>query len=327
MNNIAKIWTVARKEYTDVLKNKVFLIFLLFLLFLIGTSIMVASFDFQSKLTVYKNALLKLQRSGQTVENLSEPQFYPLQLLRGAIEFLEIIGAILAIVLGYLSVAKEKGNNTLQLILTRPISRLSIFLGKLLGNALLLISVSGTVFVGISLVIEIFGKTALTGEQYFRIFLTFIFTIIYLLIFFSISALLSTLLKSLPNALIISFVIWILFVLIIPQIGDTMDPDNQVPGGLFNSLHIAKADQLVILEKFSRYEKTRDNLEQTSLTKHYERLAFAILGIKDTYNGKSLNFVFNDRMGDAWWISLASILFGIAGAMVFAKKQMLWKEE
>ncbi len=327
MNNIAKIWDVAKKEYTDALKNKVFLVFLLFLLFLIGTSIVVTSFDFQSKVAVYQNALLKLQQSGQIVENLSEPQFFPLQLLRGAIEYLEIIGAILAIVLGYLSIAKEKGNNTLQLILTRPISRLSIFLGKLLGNALLLISVSGIVFAGISLVVEVIGKTMLTGPQFFRILLTFVFTVVYLLIFFSISALLSILLKSLPNALIVSFLIWILFVLIIPQIGDTMDPDNQVPGGLFNSLHIEKANQLLILEKFSRYEKTRDSLEQTSLTKHYERLAFALLGIKDTYNGKSLDFVFHDKIGDVWWITLASILFGSAGAMIFAKKQMLWKEE
>jgi len=327
MNNARKIFAVAKKEYTDAIKNKVFLVFLAFLLFLIGTAIIVASFDFQSKVAVYQDALLKLQQSGQVVENLSEPQFFPLQLLRGAIEYLEIIGAILAIVLGYLSIAKEKGNNTLQLILTRPISRLSIYLGKLLGNALLLIFVSGIVFVGISLVIEINGKTALTGEQYYRISLTFIFTVIYLLIFLSISVLLSTFMKSLPNALIISFVIWILFVLIIPQIGDTLDPDNQVPGGLFNSLHIEKANQLLILEKFSRYEKTRDSLEQTSLTKHYERLAFAILGIKDTYNGKSLDFVFHDKIGDVWWISFASILFGALGAVIFVKKRMLWKEE
>lgn len=327
MNNAAKIFAVAKKEFTDALKNKVFLVFLAFLLFLIGTSIVVASFDFQSKVVVYQNALIKLKQSGQVVENLSEPQFFPLQLLRGAIEFLEIIGAILAIVLGYLSIAKEKGNNTLRLVLTRPISRLSFYSGKFLGNALLLVSVAGIVFVGVTLVVEVVGKTMLTGPQLFRILLTFAFTIIYLLIFFSISAALSTLMKSLPNALIVSFVIWILFVLIIPQIGDTMDPDNQVPGGLFNSLHIIKADQLVILEKFSRYEKTRDSLEQTSLTKHYERLAFALLGIKDTYNGKSLDFVFHDKIGDVWWISLASILFGAAGAMMFVKKRMLWKEE
>ena len=327
MNNVAKIFAVAKKEYNDALKNKVFLVFLTFLLFLIGTSIVVASFDFQSKVAVYQNALIKLRKSGQVVENLSEPQFFPLQLLRGAIEYLEIIGAILAIVLGYLSIAKEKGNNALQLILTRPLSRFSFYMGKFLGNALLLISVSGIVFVGITFVVEVIGKTTLTGPQLFRILLTFAFTVIYLLIFFSISALLSTLMKSLPNVLIISFVIWILFVLIIPQIGDTLDPDNQVPGGLFNSLHIEKANQLLILEKFSRYEKIRDSLEQTSLTKHYERLAFALLGIKDTYNGQSLDFVFHDRAVDAWWISLASILFSSAGALVFVKKRMLWKEE
>jgi ABC-2 type transport system permease protein len=327
MNNIAKIWAVAKKEYVDALRNRVFLAFLFFLLFLIGVSIVVATFDFQSKMVIYQKALSELQQSGQIIENLSAPQFFPLQLLRGAIEYLEIIGAILAIILGYLSIAKEKGNNTLQLILTRPISRFSVYLGKFLGNILLIISALGFIFIGIILVVDVIGKTMLTSDQLYRILFTFIFTIAYLLIFFSISALLAIWFKSLPNALIISFVIWIFFVLVIPQVGDTMDPDNQVPGGLFNSLHIEKSGQTIILEKFLVYEKTRDALEQASFTKHYERLVFAILGIKDMYNGKSLAFIFNDRVTDVWWIILADIFFCATGATVFVKKRTLWREE
>ncbi len=327
MNSYFQILTIAKKEFGDALKNKVFLTFLLFLIFLTGVSIIVASADFQNKVMAYKIAILQLQQSGQVVESLTAPQFFPLQLLRGTIEYFEIIGAVLAIVLGYLSIAREKGNNTLQLLLTRPIKRITFFVGKLLGNVFLLTTVSAIIFLGIYLVLLVIGKTTLTSTETIKFFLSFLFSIIYLLTFFSISVILSLVCRSLPNALIISFVIWILFVLVVPQIGDTMDPDNQVPGGLFASIHMNKPDSLTILAQFSKYEHTRDALEQSSLTKHYERLDFALLGIKDTYNEKPLSFIFKDRKADVWWLSLSMIITWLLSALIFIKKQTIWRED
>src|ERR1035437_9431715 len=115
-------------------------------------------------------------------------------------------------------------------------------------------------------------------------------TVLYLFIFFSLSALLTIIVKHPSNALIFSFVIWLFFVLIVPQIGDTMDTDNQVPGGFFNAIHVNKEQSNIILKDFSTYEKLRNDTEEISITKHYERLVFAFLGIKDIYNGKSLVF-------------------------------------
>ena len=241
-----QIITVAKKEYTDALKNRVFLTFLLFLVGLTVISICIGSLDFQSKVSVYQRAYLQLVQSGQSASNLAKPEFYPLQLLRGSIEYLEIIGAVLAIALGYLSIAKEKGNNTLQLILTRPVSRVFFFLGKLIGNALLLLSVSAIVFVCIYLIVTLIGGVQLSPTETLKVISSLIFTWVYLSIFFALSATLALLLRSLPNALILSFVIWILFVLIVPQIGDTMDTDNQVPGGFFNAIHVDKPQSKII---------------------------------------------------------------------------------
>ena len=212
-----QLLTIAQKEYNDALKNKVFLAFLLFLVGLTVISIYIGSLDFQSKVAVYQTAYQELITNGQPVANLTKPQFYPLQLLRGSIEYLEIIGAVLAIALGYLSIAKERGNNTLQLILTRPISRLSFFLGKLLGNALLLFSISAVVFASIYCIVTFIGGAQLTLSETMKIAVSFLFSWIYLGIFWALSAILALLLRSLPNALILAFVIWILFVLIIPQ--------------------------------------------------------------------------------------------------------------
>lgn len=326
MNNIYQIITVAKKEYKDALKNKVFLIFVSFLLILTFVSIVVSSFDFQAKVISYKTALAELQARHQIVQNLTAPEFYPLQLLRGTIEYIEIIGAILAIVLGYLSIAKEKGNNTLQLLFTRPISKMKLFFGKFIGNILLLTSVSGFMFFGIYLIISLIGKTVLTNIEIEKIFLSFIFSIIYLSTFFSISVLFALIFKSLSNSLILSFIVWIIFVLVIPQIGDTLDPDNQVPGGLFNKIGITqKSDQLIILKDFSSYEKARDSLEQSSFTKHYERLVFALLGIKDTYNGKTINFIINDKNSDILWLFSAMILSSTLTLIIFTKNKLINK--
>ncbi len=262
-NNMFQILTVGKKEYIDALRNKVFLTFLLFLVGLTIISIYVGSLDFQGKVSVYQKAYQQLIQSGQSAGNLTKPEFYPLQLLRGSIEYLEIIGAVLAIVLGYLSIAKEKGNNILQLILTRPISRVSFFLGKLLGSSLLIFSVAAVVFLCIYVIVTLIGGAQLIALETIKVLSSFFFSWIYLSIFFALSATLALLLRSLPNALILAFVLWILFVLIIPQIGDTMDTDNQMPGGFFNAIHIDKPQSKIILQQFTFYEIVRNGLSGT----------------------------------------------------------------
>lgn len=323
MTNMFKILTIAKKEFTDALKNKVFLTFLLFLVGLTIISIFVGALDFQSKVSAYQNAYQQLIQGGQSAETLTKPEFYPLQLLRGSIEYLEIIGAVLAISLGYLSIAKERGNNTLRLIFTRPISKSSFMFGKLVGNALLLLFISIVVFFSIYIVITFVGGVQPSLSETLKICSSLLFTWIYLLIFFLISATLSLLFKSLPNALILGFVLWILFVLIIPQIGDTMDTDNQVPGGFFKAIHVDNPQSKIILQQFSGYETARNALEEASITKHYERLLFATLGIKDIYNGKSIPFILQDKLNESIWLLCYLLFFGTTILFVFTKKQLI----
>lgn len=111
--------TIAKKEYTDATRNALFLTLSGFLLALVGISILVASLDFSMQVAQYTAALAQLSTADKLGAILSAPQYYPLQMLRGTVEYLEIIGAIIAIVLGYLSIAKEKGTNTSRLLLTR----------------------------------------------------------------------------------------------------------------------------------------------------------------------------------------------------------------
>jgi ABC-2 type transport system permease protein len=325
-NSPNPVFTIAKKEYTDAVKNKLFITLLIFLLVLTLVSIVVASLDFQGKVADYNNSLKILKDLGKITDVKAPPQFYPLQMLRGVINYLEIIGAILGIILGYLSIAKEKGKGTLQLILARPIKRPDIISGKILGNSLLIFSVLGIVSFFIYLIIAVIGGAFLNSTEIIKLLLTIIFSYIYIMFFFCLSSILTLKMSSLTQALAICFTIWLVFVLILPQIGDTMDPDNQIPGGFFQSMNISKPQEKEILAKFHTYETTRNAVEESSITKHYERMSFALLGIKDNYNGADLGLIFKERWRDAVWLLSFLIITIVIEYSVLSNKNKNFKE-
>lgn len=325
---MSKILIVAKKEFTDAIHNNVFITFLVFLVVLTGISIYVGAVNFHTKVTLFEKTYQTLIASGQSANDLVRPEFYPLQLLRATIEYLEIIGAVLAISLGYLSIAKERGNNTLPLIFSRPISRIQFYFGKLLGGAGIIFTISIFLFITVMVILRFVGGVSLSGIELYKILLSAGATFLYLLTFFSFAALCTILIKKPSSALILSFVVWLLFVLIIPQIGDTMDTDNQVPGGFFNAIHVNQVDSHIILKQFPLYENLRTGTEDISITKHYERLTFALLGIKDTYNNKSISFILLDRRIDLYWLLILLIIFTGWSAFAFNKnKVLLLKDE
>jgi ABC-type transport system involved in multi-copper enzyme maturation permease subunit len=315
-NSYAQVIAIADKEIRDA--RRTYILFLLtgFLLLAAMVSLTVSAIAMHTEFANYNEARDFLLSVGKSTEELVPPAFFPMKLLRGFIEHVEIIGAVLGIVLGYRAAAVERGHSTLALIMTRPLSQ-SVFLGgKLLGNAVLIaIGLAITFAVGAATLALISG-VGLGASEYFRILLVFIAATSYVICFFIFGFILALRFKKLTTALLVSFAVWLSLVLIAPQIGDTLDPDNQVAGGVFKSLGIAKPLEKEILKSFGTYETIRDSIEQTSPAKHLERLSFAILGIKDTYNGKPLNFIFAERLVDVRWM-LATLLALLGVLFVF----------
>ena len=129
--------------------------------------------------------------------------------------------------------------------------------------------------------------------------------------FFLLSFILALHMKQPPHALLLAFAVWLTLVLIAPQIGDTLDPDNQVAGGVFKRLNIAKPDQALIMKSYATFETIRDGIEQPSVTKHFERFTFAVLGIKATYAGQPLGPILIEKAGELIWIFLTAFGLGI----------------
>lgn len=324
-NYIHVIKTIAGKELRDALKSKLLLSILCFFIVASLVSILMSSFEFQSKVNDYNTYIQTLRNSSLDISTIVQPQLFPLQLTRGVIEYIEIVGALLGILLGYISISKEKGKNTLQLILTRPITRIQLFLGKFIGNLCLVSLILIVLAVFCYLIIWLIGGMAPSFIEFVKFLLAIISSLFYILIFYLLSSTLTLYFKYLPQALIICFSIWLVFVLLIPQVGDTMDPDNQVPGGLFKSLNVNKDQEKKVLEKFKTYETIRNAVEESSITKHYERAVFAVTGIKDQYNGKNIVSIFNEKWNDFIWMLSFVIAFSWANIKVFKSKKLIFK--
>lgn len=302
--------TIAAKDIRDALRDRFILIVTAFLGLAASVALVTGAIALRGDVVTYEAAKATLLAIGKSADAIKAPEFYPLRLLRGAVEQIEIIGAAIAILLGYRSAASERGRQTLALIFTRPMRRWQFVAGKALAGLGLLAGGLALVLGGLTLVLHLMSGIGLTADDLWRIAVVWGVAVTYTACFFLLSFILTLHMKQPSHALLTAFAVWLLLVLIAPQIGDTLDPDNQVAGGVFRQLNIARPDQLVIMKGFATFETVRNGIEVASVTKHFERLSFAVLGIKATYAGMPLGSILTQTLGNLIWIFLTAIGLG-----------------
>ena len=310
INRSAQIRTLAKKEISDAARSGIIVAVAGFLFLASIIALGVSAIALHADVMAYDEAKALLLSLGKQIDALVAPTYFPLRLMRGFIEQIEIVGAVLGIVLGYRAAAIERGRNTLALVMTRPISQSVFLAGKLGGNSVLIALSLAVAFLAGLISIIVIGGVSFTGEEYLKVFLSYLASVFYTSSFFILGLVLALHVRRLPHALLYAFAIWLTFVLVAPQIGDTLDPDNQVSGGVFRKLHIAKPQEKEIMLSFSSYETIRNGIEEASPAKHFERLTFALLGIKETYNGLPILKILNERLRDP--ISLFMIFIAMA---------------
>ena len=299
---IEPVLTIAGKDIRDALKDRFILLMTTFLLIASLVALTVAAIALKADVATYVEAKAGLIALGKDAASIPDPAFYPLKLLRGFVEHVEIIGAIIGILIGYRAAASERGRQTLALIVTRPIAQWQFLAGKVLAGTAIISAGLILAFVVAGIAVTVISGVALSVDDIGRLAIVMSAAGLYAVAFFLLGFVCALWAKKLPNALLLAFTVWLSFVLIAPQIGDTLDPDNQVAGGVFKQLQIAKPQQIEILQSFSTYETIRNGIEVASPTKHFERLSFAVLGIKDTYAGQPLMPILAEKSSDLVWL-------------------------
>lgn len=301
------MFTIAAKDMRDAIRDRFLLIVTGFLVLAALTALITGAIALSTDVATYDAAKASLLALGKSAASIKPPEFYPMRLLRGAVEQIEIVGSAIAILIGFRAASAERGRQTLALILTRPLRRWQFIGGKIVAGLGLLAFGLGVVMGLCAVLLHLMSGIGLTGNDLGSIGLVWAVSVVYMASFFLAAFLLTLHLPRPSTAMLIAFALWLVIVLVAPQIGDTMDPDNQVAGGVFKALSISRPDQLEIMKTYAGFEAVRNGIEVASITKHFERFAFAVLGIKATYAGLPLGPILSEKALDILWIILAAL--------------------
>ena len=251
------IWIVTARETLDNLMSLKFLFGTVLCLALVVISTVVSLRDYQSRMDEYNTAVadfnekpdsfyFKMYRKPEVLSifargfekrfgNVAELIYMPVQAkgFMGASEGAEfsaefasvdfvfvvrVIVSLLAIFLAYDAVSGEYERGTLKLMLSRPVPRSSIILGKLIAGAIcLLIPLIMSFIIGI-LIIQLVSGLAFTSEEWLRISLMFVVTVLCVMSFYMIGLVVSSRTRQASTSLLILLLIWIAGVFLIPGI-------------------------------------------------------------------------------------------------------------
>lgn len=311
MSNPPLTLTLAHHEYRAALRSKVLVTLLTVLVVVTVTSVLIGALDYRSALADYEAYRQAAIAGG--VARVAPSPLQLLSLLRGAMEYIEIVGALIAIVLGYLSVTRERSSGTLSLLRTRPVTGAQLAVGNALGALGLVATLMAVSLVIAVLSLGVIGHDWIDAAQLTRLLLAYGAGLVYLMTFYFLAVLITARSTRPVNGLAAALVIWLIVVLILPQIGDTLDADNQVPGGLFAALGLGHDGEVAVLAHFGTYERVRTSLEAASLSKHFERFVFAMTDVKEKYRGFTLSQLLTVTTSNIAWMAIYLAALATAG--------------
>ncbi|MGB3367571.1 MAG: ABC transporter permease subunit [Acidaminobacteraceae bacterium] len=312
-----------QKEIRDILKNKLFLITTLLLFILSIVAVVLGAIQIRATMMEYNTSIVYLTTLGKTaLPDL--PNINPLAISKGYVNYLGMIGALLAIILGNYTIVKEREQGTLRLILSRGVFRDKLLGSKIIGNVIVMSGISFLLSVITVSTIYLIGQASLNSDNLTRLSLFFIMSLLYMFFFYILSLALTLITNKGNKALLLAVIIWIVLAFILPQIGDTMDLDNQLPGGFFASMGVTKTQADQVLSQFNTYEFIRNGIEELSPQKHFERMSYALLNIKPGFDDQVAFQVIGTKWIDLVGVLTPSIILLFVSYGVFLRKEDIY---
>ena len=220
---------LVRKELADHLKSKRFLILLL----LIGC-------------TSFASLYGAISGLGDAIQSDSNFIFLKLYTSSGSsipsfMSFIALLGQIVGLALGFDAVNSERSNGTLNRLVSQPIYRDAIIVGKFLAGTIVIAIVIFSM--GIALGAVGMAATGLVPEveEVFRILIFLFFTVVYIAFWLAMSILFSVVCRHSATSALASISVWIFFAifmsLVASIIANAVYPVNDQYSAMVNSLN------------------------------------------------------------------------------------------
>ncbi|WP_392544383.1 ABC transporter permease [Oryzobacter telluris] len=177
----------------------------------------------QTIVRVYDEAARLLQSTGRPAPPnpfLLKPT---LSALSNMVVYVPLVGALLALVLGHVSLADDESSGLGRLLFSRAVSRTQFALGTVLSVALVLLAVLAA-SLAVSLVSLLLVNGALSADDLGRLVVFFGLAWLYLLVFGLVGMVTVLLTRSRALALLLAIGVWLVVTFAVPQLTSGLRP-------------------------------------------------------------------------------------------------------
>lgn len=305
------ISTIAKKEYQTAFRNKLFVTIAVLFLFMSVLSVYIGSTTKRHEMSVYNDTVASLTAKGVT-ELPPRPEIHTLTILANLTEYVSIVGAILAVVLGYNALIEEKESGTLKIILSRPVFRDQFLTGKLLGLSGVIASLLGLAFIFNILLLILVGGIFPTMGEIARLFTLVVMGFVYMLIFLTLSMTLSIKMKDNATVFLVSLVVWVLFSFVIPQMAETQMANSTVINSISGVTNQIPQDTAI-----------SQAINYLSPTWYFRTIGAQLLEVTPGSAGLSFGTLFSQVLTTLLVLLVPSVLFGAFGYATFLRDETL----
>lgn len=210
---------IAGKEFRSSFRNMEFLLIIGVFLIMSVVSVYIGSTTKNAELRAYESIVAAATAAGTEIP--AAPVIYPLAILKNLVEYIVMIGSVLAIFLGFDAFHGERRGGTLRLMLTKPIQRSSIIHGKLSGAGLIIgLLLTATLVFNIAL-FDFYTGVFPNPAEILRVVFFLLIAFVYMMDFYAGALYVSTKTRESSYGFLLMMVAWIFISFVIPQVAES----------------------------------------------------------------------------------------------------------
>ncbi len=229
---IDRLLNVARKEFSDHITSRRFIIILGLLLVISTISIYDGIEQYNNSLEAYTEQLRYMEEFDDPYRSWMPQKPSIMYVFISMMSYMAMLGGILAIAIGFDLVSKEKETRSLKSLLSHPVYRDEIINGKAVGGVGAL-GFAMALALALALAMLLVFSIVPTVEEFAAILIFGAVSLGFLLAYFAVALMMSTAAKESGNALIYTLVIFFAVSSLLPMFGsmaaDTFAGDPPQP--------------------------------------------------------------------------------------------------
>ncbi|MHB9150351.1 MAG: ABC transporter permease [Thermoleophilia bacterium] len=308
---MSAVLTIAGKEIRSAYRNRMILLITVLFLALSVLSVYIGGSTKTAEVRLYNETVAMLTAQG-TTSLPPAPEISTLTMLGNFTEYVAIVGAILAVMLGFDSLTEEKESGGLKLILSRPVFRDTLINGKLLGNGAIIAAIlTGALGFTVALLVLVGGVWP-TMSEFARLLGFTALAFVYMGFFLVTAMVLSMHMKSSASVFLVSLVIWIAAAFVIPQMAQTQ---------MINSTVVSSVTGVV--NQIPQDTALSRTLDYLSPTWHLRDIGNTLLEVSPGSAALPAGTLLADGLRAFFVLLAAGVAVGAAGYVGFLRSEKL----